>query len=42
MREQYLERLTDARAFKEEMQAIEKLVEFEERKRKRVEDVEFE
>lgn len=42
LRQAFLERLMDERAFKLEMAAIEKIVEFEERKRRRVKDVEFE
>ena len=42
LRQDFLDRLMDERAFKQEMEAIEKMVEFEERKRRRMKDVEFE
>ena len=42
MREAYVERLRDERAFREEVATIERIVEFEERKRKRLEDIDFE
>ena len=42
LREDYVERLRDERAFREEIATIERIVEFEERKRKRLEDIDFE
>ena len=42
IREDFIARLNDERAFKEEIFAIEKIVEFEERKRKRLENIDFE
>jgi fructose-1,6-bisphosphatase len=41
MRGDYIERLKDERSFKVEIQAIERIVDFEERKRKLIEDVDF-
>lgn len=42
LREEYVERLRDERAFREEVATIERIIEFEERKRKRLEDIDFE
>ena len=42
LREEYVERLRDEKAFREEVTTIERIVEFEERKRKRLEDIDFE
>ncbi len=42
MRQDYLERLADEKAFKEEMAVMQKIVEVEERQRKRKQDIEFE
>jgi len=42
LREEYVERLRDERSFREEVATIERIVEFEERKRKRLEDIDFE
>ncbi len=41
-RNEYLERLQDEKSFREEMYVIEKIIETEERKRKRHQDMEFE
>jgi len=42
MRQDYLERLADEKAFKEEMAVMQKIVEVEERQRRRKQDIEFE
>ena len=42
MRQEYLERLADEKAFKEEMAVMQKIVEVEERQRRRKQDIEFE
>lgn len=42
MRQDYLERLADEKAFKEEMAVMQKIVEVEERQRMRKQDIEFE
>ena len=42
MRQDYLERLADEKAFKEEMAGMQKIVEVEERQRRRKQDIEFE
>ena len=42
MRQDYLDRLADEKAFKEEMAVMQKIVEVEERQRRRKQDIEFE
>jgi hypothetical protein len=42
MRQEYLERLADEKAFKEEVAMMQKLIEVEERKKRRKQEIEFE
>jgi hypothetical protein len=42
MRQEYLERLADEKAFKEEVAMMQKLIEVEERQKRRKQEIEFE